>query len=736
MNIYAASSMITAIASVLLGIFVLAKNPTNKINRIWFYTSFSIFLWTFSLYWCFNAQDEQSAFFWQKLLYIGTALIPITFYNFIILLTRKIEDKRHLWVMRFGYLICLFFLFSISYGNFLFVGVGERMSDGYWPIVFSDWYYSYLAYFAFYVAMIWFVLWRESRMASGIRGKQIKLVACTALVGFVGGSFNFLLDFGFSYPIGNLFVVLYVFFMAYAITKYRLLDIKSFVRRSTIFAFLVALIAVLFVIFSNYLFFLFERYLGSYAQMISAVLSAIIVVICYEPIKKLIEKITDRFLFIKSYSSSQVLSEVSTLALSEINLSKLLELLEQKLKNIFFFKKISFLFLDEKGRLNLIKQSGFDQKQLSDFARGKEKYLPWYFTGNKNIKVIPELKDAYEAGEYQPKSLDILNGLFDMDVSLVVPLFVKESLIGIILIGDKRSNDLYTQDDINTIGAIAGQLAMAIENARLYEKQKRFNQDLKIEVKRATERLVAANKELQRLDDAKSEFLSIASHQLRTPTTIIRGYISMMQEGSFGPVPSIIQENLKKVNSATDRLLSLIESLLDISRMEAGRLEFDIQPTDLSVIAKSLIDDFKKKADDKKLKFDFYFPKSLPKVLADPNKVKEVASNLIDNSIKYTPKGEVSVGLHQEGSSVVFSVQDTGLGVEPEDLPRLFNKFVRGKDMVRVHTEGTGLGLYFARVVIENMGGRIWAESPGKNQGSKFCFSLPLADKGKAKKVK
>ena len=276
---------------------------------------------------------------------------------------------------------------------------------------------------------------------------------------------------------------------------------------------------------------------------------------------------------------------------------------------------------------------------------------------------------------------------------------------------------------------------MAIENARLYEKQKQFNAKLKEEVKKATEKLVAANKELQRLDDAKSEFLSIASHQLRTPTTIIRGYISMMQEGSFGKVSPIIMENLKKVNSATDRLLSLIENLLDISRMEAGRLEFDIQSTDLGSIVKGLIDDFKQKADEKKLALEFFIPKDLPKVLADANKVKEVASNLIDNSIKYTPKGEVSVGLHQEGTSVVFSVQDTGLGVESEDLPRLFNKFVRGKDMVRVHTEGTGLGLYFARVVIENMGGRIWAESPGKNQGSKFSFSLPLADKGKAKKV-
>jgi len=250
------------------------------------------------------------------------------------------------------------------------------------------------------------------------------------------------------------------------------------------------------------------------------------------------------------------------------------------------------------------------------------------------------------------------------------------------------------------------------------------------------EQLQKANKELQRLDEAKSEFLSIASHQLRTPTTVIKGYISMMQEGSFGKISKVVRDNLDKVYIATERLLNLIENLLDISRIEAGRLEFDIQPTDLGVIAKATVEDFKPKAKAKKLKLEVFTPSDLPKVNADANKVKEVISNLIDNAVKYTKSGEISVGLHQEGTSVVCSIQDTGHGIEPEDLPRLFNKFVRGKDMVKVHTEGTGLGLYFARKVIENMGGRIWAESPGKDRGSKFSFSLPLADKSKAPKIK
>jgi signal transduction histidine kinase len=252
----------------------------------------------------------------------------------------------------------------------------------------------------------------------------------------------------------------------------------------------------------------------------------------------------------------------------------------------------------------------------------------------------------------------------------------------------------------------------------------------------ANSKLESANKELERLDQSKSEFLSIASHQLRTPLTVIKGYTSMLQEGSFGKVPVKIAEVLDKVFISTERLISLVESLLNISRIEAGRIQFDMQPVDLTKTIAELVTDFQQKAAAKKLTLEFTPEKNVPAASADPQKVKEIISNLLDNAIKYTDKGSINIGLHQESQSIVFTSQDTGLGIEPEDLPRLFNKFVRGKGMQQVHTEGTGLGLYFARMVVEQMGGRIWAESEGKGKGSKFSFSLPMADKSKVTKIK
>lgn len=266
-------------------------------------------------------------------------------------------------------------------------------------------------------------------------------------------------------------------------------------------------------------------------------------------------------------------------------------------------------------------------------------------------------------------------------------------------------------------------------------KRRQEMESLTKQLQKASKELKSANKELQRLDEAKSEFLSIASHQLRTPSTVIKGYISMMVDGNFGKISTIVKDNLQKVYTANERLLNLIENLLDISRIEAGRVEFDMTPVDLTEVARSIVEQFEKPAKDKKLTLTFAPEKNIPQAMADVGRVKEVMSNIIDNAIKYTEQGEVVVGLHQESQSVVFACQDNGMGIEPDDLPRLFNKFVRGKGMMKVHTEGTGLGLYYARKVIEEMGGRIWAESPGKGRGSKFCFSLPLANKEQAKRV-
>jgi len=734
MNIYAISSLITAIASFMLGGFVLVKNRKSRQSQVWVLTSLAIFIWTFSLFWCFESSTKQEALFWQKMLYLGTTLIPILFYNYSLLLLGTFKKNR--FFVYVGYLIAAFFIIILFFTNLMIDGILPRNDMGYWAIGFSNIYYFYLGYFIIYVYLLLFSLFQGLKNNNGIKKEQIRFVYYAALIGFIGGSFNFLLDFGFKYPVGNLFVFLYVFFITYAITRYRLMDIRLLIKKSTVFASLVVIIGAVLIITSNLLSILFETFFDVKNNWLSSVIVAILVAIIFQPLRNWLEKITNRIFFAKVYNSSELLSRVAKISASTIDLKKLASGISHELEGAFYNNRIAFALINERKRLELAYQENFNQKALFEFIKGKEKVLPIYFSQSRSSQVIDELKIKYEAGIYKPKNIELLNSLNTLGISLVVPLYDKEDIIGVICIGQRKSGDPYSQEDIKIIEIIAGQISLAVKNAALYGAIQNFNKTLQQKVDDQTMHLQVANKELQRLDDAKSEFLSIASHQLRTPVTIIKGYASMIIEGSYGKASKKIIGVMKNVYTANDRLLNLIENLLDISRIEAGRLEFDLKNVSLADIVRPIVADFQQKAKAKKLKLQFFENEKTPKVIADTKKISEVISNIIDNSVKYTIKGEIIVSLHEEGTSVVFSCQDTGLGILSSDLPRLFHKFVRGKDMMKVHTEGTGLGMYFARTVVENMGGRIWAESPGKNKGSKFCFSLPLADKRKAKKIK
>ena len=238
--------------------------------------------------------------------------------------------------------------------------------------------------------------------------------------------------------------------------------------------------------------------------------------------------------------------------------------------------------------------------------------------------------------------------------------------------------------------------------------------------------LEIANIDLKSLDEAKSDFISIASHQLRTPLSIIKGYISMMREGTYGKLETKIHDPLEKVYISNERLIALVNDLLDLSRMERGRMQFDMKPTRLFEIVSSIVSDFQIVARNKKIKLTLekYFIDDL--IIGDANKLHQVMLNLVDNAFKYTNSGDVSVKITQEDNLIRFSVTDTGPGLSSEESRKLFGKFVRGKEQSAIHTEGLGLGLYVAKLIAEAHGGSIGATSPGKGKGSTFFMLLPL----------
>lgn len=249
----------------------------------------------------------------------------------------------------------------------------------------------------------------------------------------------------------------------------------------------------------------------------------------------------------------------------------------------------------------------------------------------------------------------------------------------------------------------------------------------KEELQEISDRLAVANTELHRLDTAKSEFISIASHQLRTPLTAIKGFVSLLLEGAYGRLEPSVADTLNKVYLANARLVNLVENLLNISRIEAGRIQYQFAPTRLEDILTELHELFILAAHEKGIRLGITLPKTpLPMLSLDGAKIREVISNMIDNSIKYTERGEVLIVAEQQGNKVVVTVSDTGVGIDPEDLPHLFKKFERGKDAAQVNVSSTGLGLYVGKSFTEAHGGTIRAESAGKGKGARFVLELPV----------
>lgn len=260
----------------------------------------------------------------------------------------------------------------------------------------------------------------------------------------------------------------------------------------------------------------------------------------------------------------------------------------------------------------------------------------------------------------------------------------------------------------------------------------------KEELQMMSEKLAMANDQLRKLDNAKSEFISIASHQLRTPLTAIKGFISLLLEGTYGKVEPKVRDTLNKVYLSNERMVQLVENLLNISRIESGRLEFDFKKWKVEEILNELRDTFFISAKSKGLSLDFKFPDySLPETEIDGPKIREVISNLIDNALKYTNRGGVTVNAElitdnkqlatKNEQFIRITISDTGIGVPESELPYLFSKFSRGKDTKRLHVGGTGLGLYVGKSMIEAHHGKIWAESEGEGMGSKFIIEVPVS---------
>jgi signal transduction histidine kinase len=231
--------------------------------------------------------------------------------------------------------------------------------------------------------------------------------------------------------------------------------------------------------------------------------------------------------------------------------------------------------------------------------------------------------------------------------------------------------------------------------------------------------------EVERLDNLKSEFISIASHQLRSPLTAMKGYASLILEGSFGETNRSIEEAVRKIYDSTKLMTVSVQDFLDVSRIEQGKMKYHMEAFDLGKLVHTVVEEQLANAQEKGLSLAISHDEGERyTVWGDLGKIKQVLTNIIDNAIKYTPKGTVSVCIREIDGKYDIQIADTGVGIPHETLPKLFDKFVRSRNAHKVNVTGTGLGLYVVREMIKAHGGAVWASSEGEGKGSVFHVEL------------
>lgn len=251
----------------------------------------------------------------------------------------------------------------------------------------------------------------------------------------------------------------------------------------------------------------------------------------------------------------------------------------------------------------------------------------------------------------------------------------------------------------------------------------------KRDLQKTGKQIFQANKSLRGLDKAKSTFISSASHQLRSPLSVIKGISALLLEGSYGQLSPSHKDALTKIYISNERLIGLIEDLLDISHLEEGKVEFTFAKKDINEIAKKAVMGLNLQAKNKKLYLKFKPSKTPLLAWVDESKITEVISNLIDNAIKYTRRGGVSVEVKKAQKTALVVVRDTGIGLKKSEIHHLFERFVRAGRGKKLSTVGTGLGLYVAKKMTLAQKAKIWVESNGEGKGSTFFieFKLDLA---------
>lgn len=402
------------------------------------------------------------------------------------------------------------------------------------------------------------------------------------------------------------------------------------------------------------------------------------------------------------------LYDISRTVASTLDEEKIFDLVTAKISEMFHVEAGALLLLDEEAEeLEFVTSWLGEQEPL----RGNRLKLGQGIAGQVALSQKPILvNDAYQDGRFYDR-VDTTTGFVTRSI-LCAPLLVQDRCIGVIELLNK-ADGAFVPDDVERLSNVAHSVAIALDNARLY-------------------------REARALHESKSRFVTTMARELRSPLTAIKGYSDMLLTGAMGELDEPRAESVRQIEGNAVRLITLMEDLLDVSRLETGETHLQFAPVSLKEVVAQVTSSFEQRLKDKSLRLSVKVPARLPSVYADQERIGQVVNSLLTNAYAYTlPKGRIVVEAQAQSGRwlqrnasdwVTISVSDTGIGIEPEEQPQVFERFFRGEHPVVRKYPGRGLSLSIAKSLVELHGGRVWVESmPGK--GSSFSFTLPRATK-------
>lgn len=724
-----------------LGSLVLRRNPRNIVNQVFFLLQITFSLWGLSLL-LYEYPIIFSHFFWIRATYIMVIGFVVLVFLFSFIFPRTAFQRVWPWAILTSFIYIAVSTLLLFFTNLWVIDVVTIPGKGIETILgpYYLWWYGFDWLITAWAGINFFIKSRQAT-SSGKLQMQYFWIGFASF-GVSVGVFDVIIPVFWGttryFYLGAISNVFFSGAVAYIIIKHRFLDIRIALQETLIFLITGVLTGIVASVGAIIYWFAVGVNIRPGVFIVTFGVGFTFVLLHGRLLK--LAKIIVANIFSQSiYDYQQVVKDLSHRFSIIIDLEQLAEVIIDTLTKALRVNRVGVLVWDSiEKSYQLEKSVGFDRH--NDIFTIRHDFLATYLERHPQIIVLEELqRQIEEIKDITEKRLleEISDRMRQIQASLIIPIINAGKLIGLVVLGDKKSGDPYTVQDTNILNTIANQASIAFENAMLYSQLSNLNQNLlkkvdeeTAELQQKNQELKTANEELKSLDKMKDQLVAVTSHELKTPLSIAQNYLWMVinQAASQTKLDEKDRLRLRKSFSNLQNLTRLIDDILSVSKIEGGKLEIHPEIVHSEAVVNEVIEELKLKADQRGLTLSFAKPAKKLTIYTDPLRLKEVLTNLLSNAIKYTDKGGATVDLEKKDGQAVFSVTDTGRGIAAEHLDNIFKKFYREDTSLTASSAqagGTGLGLYITKSILDLMQGKIWVKSK-LGKGSVFSFSLPV----------